>query len=102
MKIQEIEQVTLDYIQEIFNKIYTGKIHVTKLDPAGYSIKLGLSTPEQPVTIYAELEDEPFLKFLKEELKGRLYHLIYYGKLDLVNPYDCAPRKTSCACHDKG
>lgn len=97
-----LEQVTRDYILDIYKKEYIGKIKVQKLDPIGYSIHLGLSVPNRPLVIYAELEDDKFLKFLKQELRARSSHLAYYGKLDLVYPYDCSPRDTSCDCHDKG
>lgn len=83
MTTTELEQVIREYIRTIYKKEYIGKIDIQKIDPQGYSIKLGMLTPERPMTIYAELEDKAFLKFLKEELKARRFNLVHYGQLDL-------------------
>lgn len=96
MTIQELEQVTRDYILDIYHKEYLGNIYITKLDPIGYSIQLELSMRNKPITIYAELEDKAFLKFLKQELKDKRFNLIYYGKLDLKQVNNLY------SCHDKG
>ena len=96
MTIQELEQVTRDYILDIYNKEYLGNMHITKLDPIGYSIQLELSMRNKPITIYAELEDKAFLKFLKQELKDKRFNLIYYGKLDLKQVNNLY------SCYDKG
>ena len=77
----ELEQVIRDYILDIYKKEYKGNIYIKKLNPVGYSIQLELSMRNKPITIYAELEDKPFLKFLKQELKDKRFNLIYYGKL---------------------
>ncbi len=100
MTIQDLEQVIHEYIRDIYKKEYIGKISIQKLNPVGYCIKLGMDVPEKPTTIYAELEDDKFLKFLKREIKDRLYNLVYYGKLNLFYPADCSPIKSSCACND--
>lgn len=102
MTITELEQVIRDYILDIYKKEYKGNIYIKKLNPVGYSIQLELSMRNKPIIIYAELEDKPFLKFLKQELKDKRFNLIYYGKLDLVNKYDCNPINRPCSCHDKG
>ena len=83
MTTTELEQVIREYIRTIYKKEYIGKIDIQKIDPQGYSIKLGMLTPERPMTICAELEDKAFLKFLKEELKARRFNLVHYGQLDL-------------------
>ena len=102
MTTQDLEQVIQDYILDIYDKKYIGKIVIEKLNPIGYYIKLGMDHPHQPITIYAELEDDKFLKFLKQELKDKRFNLVYYGKLQLTYPYDCNPINTACSCHDKG
>lgn len=101
MTISDIEQVIQEYFRSIYNKKYIGKLDIKKLDPVGYCIKFGMNTPYQPITIYAELEDDKFLKFLKRELKDRRFNLVNYGTLKLTYPVDCEPIKTSCSCHDK-
>lgn len=102
MTTQDLEQVIQDYILDIYHKKYIGKIVIEKLNPIGYYIKLGMDHSHQPIIIYAELEDDKFLKFLKQELKDRRFNLVYYGKLQLTYPYDCNPINTACSCHDKG
>ena len=102
MTITELEQVTREYIRDITKKEFKSRIYIEPLTPIGYSIKLELGMRNKPLTIYAELEDSKFLKFLKQELKDKRFNLIYYGKLDLVNEYDCSPINKACCCHDKG
>lgn len=101
MTSKELEQVILDYIMDIYNAEYTGKIKVTKLHPIGYSIALGMNTPECPDVIYAELEDEKFLKFLKNELQHRRFNTIFYGKLSSAMPSECTIINKACSCNDK-
>ncbi len=101
MTIQALEQVILDYLMDIYHRKYIGKIDIKKLDPIGYCVKLGMQTPDQPITIYAELEDDEFLKFLKQDLKDRRFNLVYFGELQLKYPTDCQPRSRKCGCHDQ-
>jgi len=86
MTTTELDQVIHEYIRDIYNKEYIGKLLIEKLNPIGYCIRFGLNTPEKPMVIYAELEDKPFLKFLRQELKDRRFNLIYYGELKLIYP----------------
>lgn len=86
---------------DIYHRQYIGKIRIQKLDPIGYSVQLGLQTPDKPITIYAELEDAEFLKFIKQDLRDRRFNLIYFGELQLRYPTDCAPRSNKCGCHDQ-
>lgn len=102
MTITELEQVIQEYFLDIYHKKYIGKLYIEKLNPVGYYIKFGMDRPFQPLVIYAELEDNKFLKFLKDELKSKRFNLIYYGQLNLTYPYDCNPSNTSCSCHDEG
>lgn len=101
MTTTELDQVIHDYILDIYHKQYIGKLEITKLNPVGYSIKFGLDRPNKPMTIYAELEDDKFLKFLKQELRNRRFNLIYYGELKLTYPIDCVPINTACGCQKK-
>ena len=101
MKIQELEQVIRDYLMHIYHKKYIGKIEIEKLDPVGYSIKLGMNTPLQPKTIHIELEDEKFLKVLKQELKDMKLNMVQYGGVQLTYHTPCQPINSSCSCHDK-
>ena len=101
MTVQDLEQAIHDYILTIYHKEYIGKLEITKLNPIGYCVKLGMDISDQPITIYAELEDEKYLKFLKQELKDRRFNLSYFGKLSLKYPYECNPINTECNCNDE-
>ena len=100
MTITELEQVIQDYFQDIYHKRYIGKIYIEKLNPVGYYIKFGMDRPFQPTVIYAELEDQKFLKFLKDDLKSRRFNMTCFGELNLTYQSDCNPKNTSCC--DKG
>lgn len=102
MTIQDLEQVIQEYFLSIYKKRYIGKLNIQKLDPVGYCIQLGMDHPDKPITIYAELEDSKFLKFLKQELKNKRFNLVYYGQLKLNDYYDCNPINRVCSCNDKG
>ena len=95
MTTTELEQVIRECILDMYKKEYTGKMAIEKLNPVGYRIKLGLSMPEKPLVIYAELPDEQFITFLKEELRIKRFNLLYYGQLNSVYPYNSI-------CNDKG
>ena len=101
MTITELEQVIQDYFLDIYGKQYIGKMTIQKLNPIGYCIKFFMDT-DRPTVIYAELEDNKFLKFLKQQIKDMKIHLTYYGLLRLTYHTNCYPRNTSCSCHDKG
>lgn len=101
MTVQELEQVTLEYIQDMYKAAYIGKIKVEKVNPVGYMIKLGMNTPECPNIIYAELPDKEFLEFLKDELRSMNLHLRFYGKLFKTMPPECNTVNRACSCNDK-
>lgn len=101
MKTQELEQVIREYFRNIYHKEYIGQIKIEKLDPIGYCVKLGMATPDQPITICAALEDKAFLKFMRQEIKDRRFNCIYFGELKRVYPTSCQPINSACSCHDK-
>lgn len=101
MLIQDLEQVILEYIRDIFKKEYIGKIVIKKLNPIGYSVSLFPQGQYHPHVFDAELEDDKFLKYLKQELRNRRYHLQWYAELNLRDPVPCVPIKKSCSCNDK-
>lgn len=100
MTEQELEQVIREYLLDIYNSEYIGKLKVEKL-PLGYQISLGMNTPECPIVIYAELEDKEFLKFLREELRMRKLNTVFYGKLFKTMPPECNKVNRACSCNDK-
>lgn len=95
----ELEQVIRDYILDIYHKGYIGKLEIQKLNPVGYHISFGMDTPNQPLIIHAELDDEKFIKFLKNELKVKRFNLRQFGKLDMIYPYN--QENNSYICDDK-
>lgn len=101
MTEQELEQVTLEYLMDIYKAEYVGKLKVEKVEPCGYIIKLGFNTPECPHVIYAELEDKKFLEFLRNQLKEMKLHLRSYGKLFKTMPPECTVVNRACSCNDK-
>lgn len=97
----ELEQAILELIQDIYKSQYIGKIKVKKIEPSGYCVKLGMNTPEAPLVIYAEFEDEKFLKFMEKELKNRRLDKVYYGKLFKTMPPECNEINRACSCNEK-
>lgn len=101
MTEQELEQVILGYLEDIYKAKYIGKLKVTKLFPFGYQVSLGMNTPECPYIIYAELKDKEFLKFFREELRNRKLDMVFYGKLFKTMPPECNTINKACSCNDK-
>lgn len=101
MTEQELEQVTQEYLLDIYKVKYIGKLTVKKLTPFGYQVSLGMNTPECPIVIYAELKDKEFLRFLKEELRSRRLDMVSYGKLSKTMRPECNTINKACSCNDK-
>lgn len=101
MTNQELEQVIRDQLMDIYNAEYIGKIKITKLNPTGYQIQLGMNTPECPDVIYAELEDNKFLEYLRNELQHRRFNTVFYGKLFKTMPPECNTINKACSCNDR-
>ena len=97
----ELEQVILENFRQIYNAEYIGTLKITKLNPIGYEIKLGMNTPECPDIKYAELEDAEFLKFLKEELQHRRFNTTHYGTVLKTMFPECTVVNTACKCNEK-
>lgn len=102
MTITELEQAIQGYFQDIYGKCYTGKLSIQKLNPVGYCVRFGMDRPNRPTVIYAELEDEEFLKYIKRQIKDMRLNLTYYGILKLKYHTNCHPINTACSCHDQG
>ena len=98
MSIQDIEQATLDLIRKFSNYDYTGPIKVSKLNPIGYEIILYPQGQYVPMVFYAELEDDKFLKYLREEIRTKKFHLSQYGVLNKRERETCYPINKSCNC----
>lgn len=71
----------LKAIENTYKKKYVGVLKVKKLQPFGYSISLGLNTPEKPIVIAAQIDnEEDFIKFFIQELRvGRFHEVKYFS-----------------------
>lgn len=96
MSIQDIEQATLEFIRDIYKKEYIGRLEVEKINPIGYIVSLYPQGYYVPTVIYAELEDDKFLKYLRDEIRNRKFHFHWYGQLDKREPNLCYPINKSC------
>lgn len=101
MQTLDIEQAIRDFIKIISKKEYIGKIKVLELQPQGYEVTLYPQGEYVPMVFYAELDDESFLKYLKEEIRNKKFHFSEYGVLNKFEPDMCRPIKNSCSCNDK-
>lgn len=101
MTNEELEQAIREIFLDIYKAEYLGKIWINKLKPYGYEVKLGLQVPEFPLVIYAELKDEDFLKFFREEIKSRNLIKVYYSTLKKEMFPECNNINRKCSCNDK-
>lgn len=98
MTEQECKEKILQLIEDVYNKKYIGTIKVTKINPIGYTIRLGMNNNDKPIMISAELSDDKFIKFFRQELLDRHWDYIkfYFGYKNY--PDNGCPQDSSCAC----
>ena len=70
----ELKQVILDYMRTQFQIDFIGDIRIEDLDPIGYKVSLNLDHAENPFVLMADLPDDKFVDFIKEELRSRKLH----------------------------
>jgi hypothetical protein len=58
-------------MRHLYQAEFIGGIKIENLDPVGYKVSFYLDNPEYPLVIIADLPDEEFLPFIKEELRSR-------------------------------
>lgn len=99
--MEELKQKLIQIIQEVYRKIYIGKLQVERLNPVGLVVKLGLNIDEKPITIAADLEDEQFLDFFRKEIREKRLDETKYFIGDQLLPYDeCSlPKGCSNRCN---
>ena len=83
MTTEELKNKILCIIQEVYNYQgrtwrYNGRLKIRQLSPVGYSVTFGLNNIDKPLVISAELSDDKFLKFIKDELRSRHFDLVQY------------------------
>lgn len=74
----ELKQVILDYIRELYKMEYIGGLFIENLDPVGYKVSFNFNKTENPLVLIADLPDEEFLKFIKEEIRKRKFQRTKY------------------------
>lgn len=65
---------------------FIGGIKITDLNPIGYKVELNLDHSENPVVLMADLPDDKFMEFIKEELRNRKLHKTEYFKAIKIQP----------------
>lgn len=73
-------------MRDFYNREYIGGIKIENLDPVGYKIALNLDKGENPLVIIADLPDEEFVPFIKEELRSRKLQRVEYTSLTKLQP----------------
>lgn len=95
MTEQELEVAILENMKDIYKADYIGKLKVTKYEK-GFLVQLGLGTPEVPINIYTELDNDALIKFLRKELRDRRLSPRNFGYISLVYPTTCNPINRKC------
>lgn len=103
MTTEELKNKILCIIQEVYNYQgktwrYNGRLKIRQLSPVGYSVTFGLNNIDKPLVISAELSDDKFLKFIKDELRSRHFNNIQWFIGEHSYPDNGCPIKKGCAC----
>lgn len=99
MTTQELEVVIRESLKDIYKADYIGKLEITK-DSYGYLIKLGVQTPEAPISLYIETnDDKKLISFIKKDLRDRNLNPRFFGNISLVYP-DINPKCINKKCCD--
>ena len=94
----ECKENILCLIEAIYHKKYIGTLEVSKLNP-GWRVRLGMNNTDKPIIISAELPDDKFLKFFREELLNRDLDSVSYFLGYKEYPDNGCPIKSSCKCN---
>lgn len=86
----DMSQVIRGYIRELYNLEYNKKIDVKNLEPEGYQLSLYLDGSIHPFVLMADLPEQEFLQYVKEELRKRKLQKTKYFKLTKL--YDYKPK----------
>lgn len=82
-------------MMDIYKAEYIGQLKVER-KVNGYLITLGMQIPEKPISIYAELEGDALLKFIKNELQHRDLSPYNYSGIQLTYPASCNNQIRKC------
>lgn len=75
-------------MKDLYKAEYVGRIDIEDLDPVGYKVSFVMDREEKPLVIIADLPDEKFLPFIREELRSRKLNRTGFYKALLTTP-DC-------------
>lgn len=64
--------------------VFIGKLTIEDLEPEGYKVHINLDNSENPITLMADLPDDEFLCFVKEELRSKKLHRLEHFKLQKI------------------
>ena len=82
----ELNQVIREYMRELYEMEFIGDIKIEDLEPVGYKVAFNFNRSENPVVIIADLPDEEFLPFIKEEIRSRKFHKVKYYSASKLPP----------------
>lgn len=85
-------------IKEVYHKEYNKQLRIKHIKPIGWKVILGMNHPEHPIIISAELPDDKFIKFFKQELHDRHLDYIEYDEGYQLEPYHCPPDPKCTEC----
>jgi len=72
----DLKQAILDCIRQLYKMEFIGEIKIEDLDPIGYKVSLNLDRSENPLVLIADLPDDKFLEFMREEIRSRKLHKV--------------------------
>lgn len=71
-------------MRDLYQMEYIGGLEIEDLNPVGYKISFNFDRSEMPLVIIADLPNDEFLPFIKEELRSRkLQRVKYYNATKL-------------------
>ena len=73
-------------MRELYEMEFVGEIKIEDLEPVGYKVSFNFNRSENPVVIIADLPDEEFLPFIKEEIRSRKFHKVKYYSASKLPP----------------
>lgn len=73
-------------MKELYQMDFRGDIKIKDLDSGGYSVSFNFNKSENPVVIIADLPDDEFLSFIKEEIRNRKFHRVKYYNTTKLPP----------------
>ena len=100
----DLKQVILDCIRQLYKMEFIGEIKIKNLDPIGYKVSLNLDRSENPLVLIADLPDEEFLDFIKEEIRSRKLHKVKHylaTKVPGNTINNCNERERTCRQNER-